>query len=105
MLKAVFYRVVATLVGAAIAFYIGFVASEAAFEYWYVPSAVKESPHDGQIGLSVFVGSAYCACACAIIVLASARSGRQEQLGAQEFHAIALRKKPADLKTFRLQIV
>lgn len=70
MLKTVFYRLVATLLAAAIAFYIGFVATEAAFDYWYVPGAVKEAPHDGQIGLSVFVGSAYCACACAIIVLA-----------------------------------
>ena len=63
-------RVVATLIGAVIAFYAARLASTSALNRWYVPQLIKESPHDGQVGLGLFMTALYGGCASAVIVLA-----------------------------------
>lgn len=62
-------RVLGTLLATAIAFCVGFIATGWAYNRWYVPDLVKQYPHDGQIGLAIFVTSLYGACVCAVIVL------------------------------------
>ena len=63
-------KVLATFLGAAVAFCVGFFITGAAYDHWCLPRLIKEAPHDGQIGLASFVTSLYGGCACAIVVLA-----------------------------------
>ena len=70
IVKRVVIRTVATLVSAPIAFYLGFIVAGMAYQHWCEPRLIKESPHDGQIGLSAFVMALYGGSACAVVVLA-----------------------------------
>ena len=63
-------KVLAIFLSAAVAFCLGFFITGAAYDHWEVPRLIKETPHDGQIGLAGFVVSLYGACVCAVIVLA-----------------------------------
>jgi hypothetical protein len=64
-------RIVATLFAAAAAFCAGFILAGAYYDRWLVPGLVKKYPHDGQIGLEIFVRSmdvAYLSAAAVFLI-------------------------------------
>jgi 4-hydroxybenzoate polyprenyltransferase len=62
-------RFVVSIVASLAAFCAGFSANDFIYSRWYVPTQVKQYPHDGQIGLKVFVHGLYCGFACWVLVL------------------------------------
>jgi ABC-type Fe3+ transport system permease subunit len=67
--KKVSLKILATLSATAIALCLGFVVTRKVYERWYAPGLVKKYPHDGQIGLDVFVASLNVACISALLAL------------------------------------
>jgi hypothetical protein len=62
-------KVVSTVLVAGFASCVGFILTEVLYVRWFVPGLVKESPHDGQIGLAVWVTALYGASVCGVVVL------------------------------------
>lgn len=51
----IFLKLLGTLLASGFGFCGGFLAVAAYYNKWVVPQWVKEYPHDGQLGLAVFV--------------------------------------------------
>ena len=62
-------KMLGTLLATAVAFYVGFVGRGIYFQRYVVPGLVKQSPHDGQIGLENFTTSLDWGAVAAAIVL------------------------------------
>jgi len=62
-------RLAITLGATVVTFFLGYFATSAAYKRWVVPEWVRQYPHDGQIGLAVFLSALKYAGISAAIVL------------------------------------
>lgn len=62
-------KVISTLLAAGLASCVGFILTKFLYLQWMVAGLVKESPHDPQIGLAVWVTALYGASICGVVVL------------------------------------
>jgi hypothetical protein len=63
------FKIVVTLMATAVSFVLGALAGGTACERWVIPGWVKQYPHDGQLGLGVFMYEVLGGLAAALIVL------------------------------------
>jgi hypothetical protein len=62
-------RVAATLLASGVGFVAAAFITGVILDRWYVPKWIEQNPHDGQIGLAVFVRSLDVGCAVAFAIL------------------------------------
>ena len=68
-LAKVSLKILSTLLMAGAASCVGFVLTRVVYVHWFVPGLMRESPHDGQIGLAGFVTALYGACIFGVVAL------------------------------------